>query len=469
MKKNVILLSTAILSACVLGGSQIVQAAAPNASDVQQLSDDDDTDESSSEDEEDATGTFDDVTWTLDSEGTLKLSAGTLTQGGLGQDAAFMTEHGSSVENIEIDGEIILPADSSKLFAGFTNLESIDGLDKLDTSAVTDMSGMFQNDKAITDLDLTSFDTSAVVSLNQMFDGADALVSVDLDGWDTSKVESMAGIFNNNPKLGSLKLDKTFTPTEDAADLGLSKKVWIQTGTDASKDVLKVADWLKQDDRNDWIIKTAYTGSFTATIPNNIDDKLTVDIPEADQPAYIGQTVKVAVPKKDGYTADKETITFKATADGLVTDEKVTYTSTDEDGDGIVNAKNYLTVHPGSESATLIDSSGNDVANRGLAGNSSWYSDKVMTLKGVKYYRVASNEWISEDSIYLYESIDAKVKTKDTEFTTLVDSEGNTVKNRGLAKDTEWRTDKKATIKGKVYYRVATNEFISPDDITISK
>ncbi len=54
-------------------------------------------------------------------------------------------------------------------FHGFIDLETIEGLDKLDTSNVTDMSYMF-NQSVIKSLDLRGLDTSNVTDMKHMFD-----------------------------------------------------------------------------------------------------------------------------------------------------------------------------------------------------------------------------------------------------------------------------------------------------------
>lgn len=47
----------------------------------------------------------------------------------------------------------------------------------------------------------------------------------------------------------------------------------------------------------------------------------------------------------------------------------------------------------------LYTQNGEVVANRGLGKNSSWLTDKMVTVDGVKMYRVATNEWIRATDI----------------------------------------------------------------------
>ena len=91
-------------------------------------------------------------------------------------------------------------------FSGNIVLETIEGLEYLNTSAVTDMSQLFYDCSALTSLDLTGFDTSNVTNMNDMFSGCWDLTSLDLTGFDTSNVTSMNGMFSGCWDLTSLDL-----------------------------------------------------------------------------------------------------------------------------------------------------------------------------------------------------------------------------------------------------------------------
>ncbi len=68
------------------------------------------------------------------------------------------------------------------------------GLDHFDTSSVTDMHGMFWQNKADT-LDLSSFDTSNVTDMSGMFAYCGNLGSLNLSSFDTSNVTDMEEMF----------------------------------------------------------------------------------------------------------------------------------------------------------------------------------------------------------------------------------------------------------------------------------
>lgn len=82
------------------------------------------------------------------------------------------------------------------VFADLPNLETIDGLNNLDTSKVTDMIYMFDNSRKLTTLDVSSFDTSSVTSTRSMFSRTN-ITSLDLSSFDTSAVKDMSGMFSN--------------------------------------------------------------------------------------------------------------------------------------------------------------------------------------------------------------------------------------------------------------------------------
>lgn len=114
----------------------------------------------------------------------------------------------------------------------------------------------------------------------------------------------------------------------------------------------------------------------------------------------------------------------------------------------------------------LYNRQGKRVANRALGSNSSWFSDEVLTLNNEKLYRVATDEWVKASDVYLYVVKNIVIKTSD-HTQRLTNAHGKLVSNRALAADTFWCVDRVATINGKPYYRVATNEFVPTDSVSI--
>ena len=87
-------------------------------------------------------------------------------------------------------------------FAGFEKLIKIVGLENLNTSNVTDMSGMFRGCSSLTSLDVRGFNTSNVTDMNGMFGECSNLTSLDVRGFNTSKLANVESMFAN---CGNLK------------------------------------------------------------------------------------------------------------------------------------------------------------------------------------------------------------------------------------------------------------------------
>lgn len=142
--------------------------------------------------------------------------------------------------NIGASGGVYANYNSSYLFAGFTNLESINlsnlnmglvvnaegmfmGCSKLkeitglNLSKITNTSKMFKNCTNLENLDLSSLDTSKVTDMSEMFAGCEALTSVNLDNFKTSNVTNMNSMFAGCEKLESL--DVSSFNTEKVIDM----------------------------------------------------------------------------------------------------------------------------------------------------------------------------------------------------------------------------------------------------------
>ena len=98
------------------------------------------------------------------------------------------------------------PTTTAGWFYEFKSLKSIEGLEHLNTSQVTDMGCMFYGCASLTSLDLTSFDTSQVTQMSCMFYGCASLTSLDLTSFDTSKVTDMEEMFSGCESLTALDL-----------------------------------------------------------------------------------------------------------------------------------------------------------------------------------------------------------------------------------------------------------------------
>ena len=89
----------------------------------------------------------------------------------------------------------VLPVSTSGWFAFCNNLETIDGLSKLNTSSVTDMSGMFAGCENLLSVDVSGFNTNKVTALASMFYKCSTLNVLNLENFDTQNVTDMNRMF----------------------------------------------------------------------------------------------------------------------------------------------------------------------------------------------------------------------------------------------------------------------------------
>ena len=89
----------------------------------------------------------------------------------------------------------VRPRSTYDWFYGMTNLQSITGLEYLNTSEVAYMGFMFRDCSKLSQLDLSHFNTSNVTDMAFMFDNCSRLSHLDLSLFDTSNVTEMYSMF----------------------------------------------------------------------------------------------------------------------------------------------------------------------------------------------------------------------------------------------------------------------------------
>ena len=107
---------------------------------------------------------------------------------------------------IQGNGGVIANYNSEGLFRSFDKLNEIENINLLDTSNVTNMSGMFYYCDKLTSLDVSNFDTSQVTNMGEMFFGSTRLTILDVSNFDTSEVTNMSSMFYGCSGLTSLDL-----------------------------------------------------------------------------------------------------------------------------------------------------------------------------------------------------------------------------------------------------------------------
>ena len=98
------------------------------------------------------------------------------------------------------------PTTTCYWFYKMQNLQSITAISNLNTSEVTNMSGMFMDCEKLTSLNLSGFNTAKVTSMSSMFYNCSRLTSLDLSNFNTANVTDMgmSYMFNNCQALTSL-------------------------------------------------------------------------------------------------------------------------------------------------------------------------------------------------------------------------------------------------------------------------
>ena len=118
------------------------------------------------------------------------------------------TNNYSSIKNIIFDESFktYAPTSLREFFKNCKALETISGLENLNTANVTDMNSMFSGCSALTSLDLKNFKTARVKHMYYMFYGCSALTSLDLKNFNTENVTDMYNMFDGCSDLTSLDL-----------------------------------------------------------------------------------------------------------------------------------------------------------------------------------------------------------------------------------------------------------------------
>ena len=109
------------------------------------------------------------------------------------------------------------PTSLYRFFESLTKLETITGLEYLNTETVTNMGRMFYNCSSLTSLDVTHFNTAKVTDMGYMFSRCSSLTSLDVTHFNTANVTDMYEMFSSCSSLTSL--DVTNFNTANVTDM----------------------------------------------------------------------------------------------------------------------------------------------------------------------------------------------------------------------------------------------------------
>ena len=102
-------------------------------------------------------------------------------------------------------------------FENLKKLETITGLEYLNTAKVTNMSSMFSSCSSLASLDVTHFNTANVTNMRNMFSGCSSLTSLDVTHFNTANVTDMSYMFSSCSSLTSL--DVTYFNTAKVTNM----------------------------------------------------------------------------------------------------------------------------------------------------------------------------------------------------------------------------------------------------------
>lgn len=137
-------------------------------------------------------GMINDVKWSIDENGLLKITGSGEFQ--TGADYPRWCEYSHLIKKAEVNVEGL--TDMSNMFLICHFLTEVD-VSKQDFSQVTSMKDMFNGCSSLTKVDFTGADTSSLTTMEGMFSGCSNLTKIDLSPFDTSKVTSMKNMFGH--------------------------------------------------------------------------------------------------------------------------------------------------------------------------------------------------------------------------------------------------------------------------------
>lgn len=146
-----------------------------------------------------------------------------------------------------------------------------------------------------------------------------------------------------------------------------------------------------------------------------------------------------------------------------------------QDVDAAVTTPSNLvgTVRRGS--GVLVNSQGQTITSTYLPNFSSWKLGATTQINGITYYQVATDQWIAASSIVISDAapqVDTSVLGQNATArwnAAVVNSQGQAITGVTLPAQSNWKLGASLTINGKLYYQVATNEFVAASDLNIGQ
>ena len=150
------------------------------------------------------TGSWGNVNYYYDqSTKTLTINGGTLYN-----PTPIFKQIGTDIKRINITGNLQISGTMFAFFSSLPNLNTISGINNIDTYNVNDFAYTFAWNSSLTSVDLTGWNTSNVSNTANMFDGDENLITAKVDNWDLSNMTTMSGMFQGCYGLANLDVSK---------------------------------------------------------------------------------------------------------------------------------------------------------------------------------------------------------------------------------------------------------------------
>lgn len=147
----------------------------------------------------------DGLTLTFYNDGLDGLKSGTVYSLNQGTDApAWYTDNANGLVNTVVFDPSFAnarPTTTNSWFVNMRNLTSIEGIQYLNTSEVTNMESMFSLCKKLESVDVSGFNTTKVTDMGSLFNECNILKTLDLTNFDVSQVTNMQNMFSNCTSL----------------------------------------------------------------------------------------------------------------------------------------------------------------------------------------------------------------------------------------------------------------------------
>ena len=160
------------------------------------------------------TGKWDNISYHYDqSTKTLTINGGTAYS-----PAPIFKQIGTDIKQINITGNLQISGSMCAFLSSLPDLNTISGINNIDTSNVSDFAYTLAWDSNLTSLNLTSWNTSKINNTSNMFDGDKNLVTVKLDNWDLHNAITMGCMFQGCSELSNVDVSKW--DISNATDIG---------------------------------------------------------------------------------------------------------------------------------------------------------------------------------------------------------------------------------------------------------